>query len=73
MAVRMKRHRFAIDQDAPDRQAAYRLRDIRKPVGELRAMAAPYVDAVALLSSENAKSVVLHLVPLARPGGRIGD
>ena len=37
MAVRAKHYRFAVDQGAFDRQLADRLRDLRKPVVEIRA------------------------------------
>ena len=72
-AVRAKRHRFAVDQGALGRQLADRLRDLRKPVGEIRASAAPHFDALALLSGGDAVAVVFHLMQPARPGGRGGD
>ena len=55
------------------RQRADRLRDVRKPAGEISPEATPHLDALALLSGESSKAVVFHLVPPARPGGRIGD
>jgi hypothetical protein len=73
MAVREERHRFAVDQGIVDGQGTHRLRDLRKPAGEICAVTGPQRDVLALLPGENAESVVLHLMQPAPPGGRIGD
>jgi hypothetical protein len=41
VSVRTNHHCFAIDQSALGSQTAYRLRDLRQPVGEILAVAAP--------------------------------
>jgi hypothetical protein len=69
MAVREERHRLAIDQGALGRRTADRLRDLRKPAGEICAVTGPQRDVLALLSSENSETVVLHLMQPALPGG----
>jgi hypothetical protein len=66
--------RLAVDQRPIHIETANRLGDRRKPVGEVRAAAAPDLDALALLAGEDAETVMLDLVQPARSGGRaIGE
>ena len=66
MPVRTNRDRLAVDQSALGSQTADRLRDLRQPVGEVRAVAAPKGYAASLLAGDDPVSVVLDLVQPAR-------
>src|SRR5580704_1942152 len=70
MPVRAKRYRLAIDQGAVRSQTADRLRDLRQPVGEIRAVAGPKGHAASVLAGDDPVAVVLDLVQPARAGGR---
>ena len=73
MSVRAKRDRLAIDQSAFGSQTADRLRDLRQPVGEIRAVAGPKGYSASFLAGDDPIAVVLDLVQPARTGGRMVD
>src|SRR5271169_6295134 len=69
MSVRAERDRLTIDQGAVGRQTAYRLCDLRQPVGEIRAVAAPKGHSASFLAGDDPVPVVLDLVQPVRAGG----
>ena len=62
MSVRAKRDRLAINQSAFGSQTADRLRYLRQPVGEIRAVAGPKGHSASFLAGEYPIAVVLDLV-----------
>jgi hypothetical protein len=70
MPVRAKRDRLAVDQGAVGSQTADRLRDLRQPVGEIRAVAGPKGHSALLLAGEDTVAVVLDFVQAVRASGR---
>ena len=73
MPVRAKRDRLAIDQRAVGRQTADRLRDLRQPVGEIRAVTAPHGHSASVLAGDDPVTVMLDLVQPVRAGGGTVD
>jgi hypothetical protein len=63
----------SVDQGVLGRQAADRLRDVRQPVGEIRAAAGPQRDALAPVSADDPVSVVLDLMQPIGARRRAGD
>ena len=73
MSIRAKRDRLAIDQSAFGSQTADSLRDLRQPVGEIRAVAAPKGRPASFLAGDDPIAVVLDLMQPARAGGWMVD
>jgi hypothetical protein len=72
-SINPERDRLAVDHGVLGGQLADRLRDPRKPVGEIRPVAGPQRDPLALLSAKEPVAVVLDLVQPTGSDGRRGE